>query len=116
MTEETLGQERKIQVQVDATNMETVYANAFQANATPEEVFISFGINQMMQPQSEDQPAKMMLKLDKRVVLNPHSAKRLAIQLSQVIRQHEQQFGPLELDVAKRSNTPQASPNTPEAT
>jgi hypothetical protein len=34
--------------------------------------------------------------------MNYYSAKRLAITLSQLIRRHEEQFGELELDVAKR--------------
>ena len=42
-----------------------------------------------------------MLKLDSRVVLNYYAAKRLALTLTQLIRQHEQQFGQLELDASK---------------
>ena len=106
MPEETKGNERSVQVHVEATGMETIYANAFQSNATPEEILISFGMNQMLPQQAEDQPAQVRLKLDTRVVLNPYTAKRLAIQLAQMVRQHEVQFGPLELDVSKRIQAP----------
>ncbi len=40
---------QQVQVQVDQRDMETVYANAFQTNMTPDEVFLSFGINQAFQ-------------------------------------------------------------------
>ena len=36
------------------------------------------------------------------MILNYYTTKRLAITLSQLIRRHEDQFGELELDVAKR--------------
>ena len=49
-----------------------------------------------------EQQAEIVFKVNERIVLNYLSAKRLAITLSQVIRRYEQQFGELELDVAKR--------------
>jgi hypothetical protein len=106
MSEESTGQERSVQVHVDASDMATSYANAFQAKATPEEILISFGINERLPQQGEDQPAQVRLTLDTRVVLNPYTAKRLVIQLSQMVRQHELQFGLLELDVSKRIQVP----------
>ena len=51
--------------------------------------------------QEQTQP-EIIFKINERVVLNYYSAKRLAITLSQLIRRHEEQFGELELDVAKR--------------
>ena len=44
----------------------------------------------------------ILFKINDRVIMNYYSAKRLAITLSQLIRRHEEQFGELELDVAKR--------------
>ena len=43
-----------------------------------------------------------MFQVNERIVLNYFSAKRLAITLSQLVRRHEEQFGEIELDVAKR--------------
>ena len=51
--------------------------------------------------QQQSQP-EIIFKVNDRIIMNYYSAKRLAITLSQVIRRHEEQFGELELDVAKR--------------
>ena len=45
---------------------------------------------------------EIIFKINDRVILNYYSAKRLALTLSQLLRRHEEQFGDLELDVAKR--------------
>jgi len=82
--------------------MKTSYANAFRSNGTAEEVVLDFGVNLMAPPtQQEDQP-QMIFQINDRIILNYYSAKRLAITLSQLIRRHEEQFGELQLDVAKR--------------
>ena len=98
---EQTGQ-RQIRLRMDERNMRTSYANAFRTNGTAEEVMLDFGLN-LINPatQKEDQP-EIIFQVNERVILNYYSAKRLAITLSQLIRRHEQQFGELELDVAKR--------------
>jgi hypothetical protein len=82
--------------------MKTCYANAFRTNGTAEEIMLDFGLN-LINPagQQQNQP-QIIFKIGERVILNYYSAKRLAITLSQIIRRHEEQFGQLELDVAKR--------------
>ncbi len=97
---EQTGQ-RQIQLRVDERDMRTSYANAFRTNGTAEEVMLDFGLNLLYPTQQQDQP-QIVFRVNERVVLNYYSAKRLAITLSQVIRRYEQQFGELELDVAKR--------------
>ena len=95
-------QQRRVQIRVDQQNMTTTYGNAFQSNATPDEVLLSFGINQAIPSQEQGADPEMLLKIETRVVMNWYTVKRLAIQLSQMVRTHEQQFGELELDVNKR--------------
>jgi len=98
---EQTGQ-RQIQLRLDESDMQTTYANAFRTNGTAEEVLLDFGLNLAAPPaQPEGQP-QILFQIKQRVVLNYYSAKRLAITLSQLIRRHEDQFGELELDVAKR--------------
>jgi hypothetical protein len=97
---EQTGQ-RQIQLRVDEREMRTSYANAFRTNGTAEEVMLDFGLNLLYPTQQQDQP-QIIFRVNERIVLNYYSAKRLAITLSQVIRRYEQQFGELELDVAKR--------------
>ena len=101
---EQTGQ-RQVRLRMDERNMKTSYANAFRTNGTAEEVILDFGLN-LASPagQKQDQP-EIVFQVNDRIVLNYFSAKRLAITLSQLIRRHEDQFGALELDVAKRRKT-----------
>ena len=107
---EQTGQ-RQVRLRIDERNMRSGYANAFRTNGTAEEVMLDFGLNVVspatQRPAQEGkQPAKtqpeIVFQVSERVILNYYSAKRLAITLSQLIRQHEDQFGELEMDVAKR--------------
>ena len=98
---EQTGQ-RQVRIHVDERNMRTSYANAFRTNGTAEEVMLDFGLNLLNPPaQQQDQP-EIIFRVNDRVIMNYYSAKRLAITLSQLIRRHEEQFGELEMDVAKR--------------
>jgi len=98
---EQTGQ-RQIRVRVDEREMGTTYANAFRTNATAEEVMLDFGMNLVNPAQAEGEQPEITFKVTERVIMNYYSAKRMAITLSQLIRRHEDQFGELELDVAKR--------------
>jgi hypothetical protein len=100
---EQTGQ-RQIRLRIDERNMRSGYANAFRTNGTAEEVMLDFGLNVANPPaqqKPQDQP-EIIFQINERVILNYYTAKRLAITLSQLIRRHEDQFGQLELDVAKR--------------
>lgn len=108
--QEQTGQ--RVRLRIDEREMQSQYANAFRTNGTAEEVILDFGLNLLMptgqQPQGEAAPAgqeaqsEILFKINQRVIMNYYSAKRLAITLSQLIRRHEEQFGELEMDVAKR--------------
>jgi hypothetical protein len=97
---EQTGQQQ-IRLRVDERSMKTDYANAFRTNATAEEVLLDFGLNLVAPTAQQNQP-EIIFQVTERVIMNYYSAKRLAITLSQMIRRHEEQFGALELDVAKR--------------
>ncbi len=99
-TEQT-GQQQ-VRLRVDERSLETTYANAFRTNGTAEEVMLDFGLNLAGPPAGEDAPPEIIFQVNRRVILNYYSAKRLAITLSQMIRRHEDQFGELELDMNKR--------------
>jgi hypothetical protein len=104
--------QQQVRLRIDEREMTTCYANAFRTNGTAEEVMLDFGLNLVVpaptppgqegqQPPQQPQP-EILFQVKERVILNYYSAKRLAITLSQLIRRHEEQFGELELDVAKR--------------
>lgn len=93
---------QQIRLNVNADQMKTVYANAFQTHSTPEELLLSFGINQTLPSQEAGVTADMILQFTDRVILNHYTAKRLALSLLQSVREHEDRFGVIELDVSKR--------------
>ena len=94
---------QQVQLRLDEREMVTTYANAFRANGTAEEVMLDFGLN-IPSPVQRDQP-EIVFKISNRVIMNYYSAKRLALTLSQIVRRHEEQFGELEMDVAKRRSS-----------
>ena len=111
---EQTGQ-RQVRLRLDERNMQTTYANAFRANGTAEEVMLDFGLNVLNPAQQQEGQAEIIFQVNQRVIMNYYSAKRLAITLGQLIRRHEQQFGELELDVAKRAKQPPEAPQAPLA-
>lgn len=102
MSDKVAPEKQQVRLNVNADNMKTVYANAFQTHSTPEEVLLSFGINQTLPSQEAGVSADMILQFNDRVILNHYTAKRLALSLLQSVREHEERFGVIELDVAKR--------------
>lgn len=98
---EQTGQQQ-VRLRIDERNMRSCYANAFRTNGTAEEVILDFGLNLINPATQEQGQPEIVFQVSERVIMNYYSAKRLAITLSQLIRRHEEQFGELELDVAKR--------------
>jgi hypothetical protein len=96
------AQQQQVLLRLDERNMRASYANAFRTNVTPEEVMIDFGVNVVSGTPGQGRQPEMTFQLGERIILNPFTAKRLAIMLGQLIRQHEQQFGEVELDAGKR--------------
>ncbi len=101
---EQTGQ-RQVRMHIDERELRTSYANGFRTHGTAEEVILDFGMN-LIQPMAtrpgQDAQPEMIFKVTDRLVLTYYSAKRLAMTLGQMIRQHEQQFGEIELDANKR--------------
>ena len=98
---EQTGQQQ-VRLKIDERSMSTTYANAFRTNGTAEEVMLDFGVNLVNPSTTQGQQPEIVFQVNNRVIMNYFSAKRLAITLSQMIRRHEDQFGELEMDVAKR--------------
>lgn len=80
------------QVRLDASTMETVYANFFALAGSPDEVTIYLGANSPLPNVREP-----MIKLSHRVMLMPANAKRLMLALQQTVKAHEDRFGPIEI-------------------
>jgi hypothetical protein len=86
------------QFTVDASQLSTVYANFCRVTGTPEELVLDFGLNTQMAPMASEP-----IKLSHRLVLNFYTAKRLLGALHMALQQHENVYGVLEVDVAKRA-------------
>ncbi len=93
---------RQIRLRVDERTVKTSYANAFRTHASLDEVILDLGLN-MPNPVTQGQErADMVFQVNDRVIMNFHSAKRLAIALGQIIRRYEEQFGELKLNPDER--------------
>ena len=98
---EQTGQQQ-VRLRIDEKNMQTNYANGFLARETAEEVILDFGLNVVQPSGKEEDKPEIVFHASERVIMNYYVVKRLALTLGQLVRRYEQQFGQLELDVAKR--------------
>jgi hypothetical protein len=82
---------QQMQVKWDDSNMKSSYANVANVMSTREEVVMMFGVNQAWHAGQKE----VTVQLTDRIILSPHAAKRLSILLNNLIKQHEERFGPL---------------------
>jgi len=78
------------------------YANVCRVTGTPEELILDFAL--------QTDPSAPIGPADRRVVLSPRTAKRVAAALTAAVSHHEKLFGPLETDLTRRL---QATPSRP---
>lgn len=90
-----------LQVKWDDSNMRSSYANVCNVASTREEVVLLFGINQAWHGGQKD----VTVQLTDRIILSPHAAKRLLAVLSSLIKQHEERFGPLNIEAPRTAET-----------
>ncbi len=79
----------------DDSNMKMHYANVVNATCTREEVNIFFGMNQAWNGTEKE----FNVNLTDRIVLNPFTAKRLMVLLTNLLQQYESRNGKLEVEV-----------------
>ncbi len=96
---------QRLQVRVYDQNLRVCYANSVGTHATDEEVVLDLFVNVAMgggpfsPTQGEPGAARMMMMhMENRVIMNFKTAKAVAIALSQLVRQHEQQHGEIDVD------------------
>src|SRR5690242_1237565 len=81
-------------VKWDDANMRSSYANVCNVASTRGEVVLLFGINQAWHAGQKE----VTVQLTDRIILSPFAAKRLALLLGNLLREHESRFGPLPID------------------
>lgn len=88
--------QQQVQLRIDESKMGTTYANTIRTSTTGDEVILDFGMNLPM-PGPNNEPM-LLFSVGSRVVMNWAGAKRLAISLGQVVRQHEERSGEINLN------------------
>ncbi len=87
------GQRREVTLRIDESDMSSAYANTFRSDGTVEEVIIDFGLNRMVPGRQNE----MVFKVRNQVILNWRNTKRLALTLANIVRQHEERFGEIDI-------------------
>jgi hypothetical protein len=78
----------------DDKEMRTSYANVINVISTQEEFSLFFGTNQTW---NLAEAPGLVVKLNNRVLLTPHAAKRLQLLLTERLAEYERRFGPFNL-------------------
>lgn len=100
MSRETAGagsDDMKTTIKWDVAKMSTSYANVCNVSSTREEFTILFGINKTWNPEQRE----LTVDMSDRIILNPFAAKRMAMLLSNVIRQYEERYGEISLETGE---------------
>ena len=92
------GQPQQIQVQIDDSEMASVYVNFFRVTGNPDEVLLDLGMYSQVIAPAGPEP----IELTHRLVMNFVTAKKLAEVLRVVVARHEQAFGVIEVDPNRR--------------
>lgn len=79
------------QVKFDTANLKSSYCNVCNGSSTREEVVVNFGVNESWDQGNQ----KLQVKLEHRVVMSPHAAKRLRDMMVRLIDEHEKRYGAL---------------------
>ena len=102
--QEPAAETAQVRITLDDKDVEASYTNFCRVTGTPEEIIVDFALNP--NPFSRQDQT---VKVDKRLVMNQFTAKRLFAALQQTILRHEQNFGVIELNVQRR-----LSPTAPQ--
>ena len=87
----------QVRITLDDKEVDASYSNFCRVTGTPEEVIVDFALNPNPFTRQDQ-----TVKVDKRLVMNHFTAKRLFAALQQTILRHEQNFGVIELNVQRR--------------
>jgi hypothetical protein len=79
----------------DESGMRSTYANVVHATGTREEISVIFGLHQAWRPDVKE----VNIQVLDRIVLSPFAAKRLHALLGHVLKEYENRYGALNVDV-----------------
>src|SRR6478736_3143041 len=81
----------------DDSNMKSAYANVCNVSSTREEVVLLFGVNQAWNRGQKE----VTIQLTDRIIVSPFAAKRLSMLLGAVVKEYENRFGTLNIEVGQ---------------
>ena len=99
-----------VQQKINVEKAQTLYANFCRGTLTPEEIILDLGFNTNsfgVKVLDED------LLIANRVVMSLPTAKRLALLLGDMLRQHEANFGEIEVDFRRNLKNQPNQPSGP---
>ncbi|HEX4904489.1 MAG TPA: DUF3467 domain-containing protein [Acidimicrobiales bacterium] len=79
----------------DDSNMKSAYANVCNVSSTREEVVLLFGVNQAWNRGQKE----VTIQLTDRIIISPFAAKRLSLLLNGVVKEYENRFGALNVEL-----------------
>ncbi|MBL1217432.1 MAG: DUF3467 domain-containing protein [Planctomycetes bacterium] len=91
---------REVKLRIDETQMQSAYANTFRTDGSGDELIIDFGVNRSVPGRNDE----MVFTVRQQVILNWRGAKRLALNLSNLIRQYEEHYGEIDANPRVRGN------------
>lgn len=80
------------QVKFDTSGIKSSYCNVCNGSSTQEEVVLNFGVNDTWDMGRE----RLEVRLEHRIVMSPHAARRLRDMMVRLIDEHEKRYGKLE--------------------
>lgn len=89
------GETAGMKIKWDDSMMKSSYANVCNISSTREEVVLLFGMNQAWNRGQKE----VTIQLTDRIVISPYAAKRMSMLLSNVVKEYENRFGALNIDV-----------------
>jgi len=84
-----------MRIKWDDANMKSSYANVCNVTSTREEVVMLFGVNQAWNRGQKE----VTIQLTDRIIVSPFAAKRLSVLLGAVVKEYENRFGALNIEM-----------------
>jgi hypothetical protein len=84
--------QREQRISFDVSELKSSYCNVCNATSTREEVVLNFGINHTWDRDQRDVP----VKLQHRIIISPHAAKRFQDLMTKLVTEHEARYGKLD--------------------
>lgn len=108
MDEQQSPATQQVQLRIDESKMTAGYANMFRTTPTNDEVLLDAGLH--VPAQGPDGRPAIVFAVDHRTVMTWAGAKRLVMQLGQLVRSYEERFGEIQTGTGSAQTPPPPPP------